>query len=126
MLETYQGNGSHESSGFLDSPELDIDPDQRQLPLWKIIEICAIDVSFSDDFVSKQLWFELDINSSSIIVDKEACEILLSPLLKNAARNSPRGGRISIGCSKAASSFEVSVSHEGQPGLPVTQRFRCS
>ncbi|MFX5972544.1 hypothetical protein ABTE98_19305, partial [Acinetobacter baumannii] len=34
------------------------------MPLWKVIENCAVEVSESQDFVDKQLTFDLDVNAS--------------------------------------------------------------
>jgi PAS domain S-box-containing protein len=85
----------------------------QQMPLWKVVEGCVIRVARSSDFVEKQLAFELDLNSSSIIVDTHAFQRLISHLLENAARFSPLHGVISIGCVRELDYFELIIKDQG-------------
>ena len=85
----------------------------QQMPLWKVIEGCVIRVAQSSDFVEKQLVFQFDLNSSSIIVDTHAFERLISHLLENAARFSPLRGAITISCVREANHFELIIKDQG-------------
>jgi K+-sensing histidine kinase KdpD len=86
------------------------------MPLWKVIENCAVEVSESQEFVDKQLTFDLDVNASSILVESVAFETLINQLLDNAARYSPKRGRVRISYKKDGDYSELSVSDEG-PGM---------
>ena len=85
----------------------------QKMPLWKVIEGCVIRISQASDFVEKQLAFELDLNSSSIIVDIHAFERLISHLLENAARFSPVHGVIGIACVREPERFELIIKDQG-------------
>jgi signal transduction histidine kinase len=92
----------------------------QQMPLWKVIEGCVIRVAQSGDFVEKKLSFDLDLNSSSIIVDTHAFERLISNLLENAVRFSPSDGVINIACVRETRWFELVITDQGQ-GFPENE-----
>jgi PAS domain S-box-containing protein len=86
----------------------------QQMPLWKVIEGCVIRIAQSTDFVGKNLSFELDLNSSSIIVDTHAFDRLISHLLENATRFSPDNGVIGIACKRESHAFELIITDQGK------------
>jgi PAS domain S-box-containing protein len=91
-------------------------------PLWQIIERYVLVAANEECFVKRRLSFSLDLNASSVIVEKQAFEFLLQNLLDNAIRYSPEGGAISISCERSAHHFELNVSDKGPGILPQHNR----
>ena len=117
MLDTHQKDDAQVCS--IEKAPLSSAWMQQRLPLWKVIEGCVLAVTQSDDFIAKNLTFDLDLNESSIIVDTYAFEKVLSHLLRNAAKHSPHLGRISISCTRTERLIELSVRDEG-PGIAAS------
>ncbi|HEY9682691.1 MAG TPA: PAS domain-containing sensor histidine kinase [Oculatellaceae cyanobacterium] len=87
-------------------------------PLWQVIERYVLAAANKESFIQRNLSFNLDLNASSIIVEREAFETLLKHLLDNAVKYSPTDGVISISCIRGNNYFELSVSDQGSGILP--------